>query len=68
MLQRCRRLDLDDEAIEAQYRGELRPQDIARELAIVLEIVREIDRRHPARAQITVDAISIGERDGEPVA
>ena len=38
-----------------------------RDLAIVLEIVREIDGRHAARAELALDAIAVGERAAEPL-
>src|SRR4051812_42276644 len=67
MLQRRGRLDLDDEPLGAQHRGELRLQDFDRDLAIVLEVVREVDGRHSALAEFALDAIAAGERCGEEV-
>ena len=56
------------EPLGAEYRGELGMKDLDRDLAVVLEIVRQVDRRHPARAELALDAVAVGEsaRRDEP--
>ena len=53
MLQRRRRLDLDDEPLGAEHGGELRLENFDRDFAIVLEVVREVHRRHAAGAELS---------------
>ena len=65
MLQRRRGPDLGDEPLGAEHCGELRLQDFDGDLALVFDIVREIDRRHPARTQLALDAIAIGHRTSD---
>ena len=55
MLQGRRGLDLDDEPLSAEDRGQFRFENLDRDLAVVLEIVREIDRRHAASAELALD-------------
>src|SRR4029079_13207771 len=61
MLQRRRRLDLDDESLGAQHGREFGLQGLDRDLALVLEVVREIDGRHAARTQLALDPVPVGE-------
>jgi hypothetical protein len=49
-------------AVGPECGGELRPQDLYRNFSVVLEILRKIDRRHPARTQLTLDRICVRER------
>ena len=42
-------------------RTEIRMQHLDGDVAIVLEIVREVDRRHAARAELALDAVAVGE-------
>ena len=42
------RLDLAEEPVGADDRGQLRPQDLDRDLAVVLEVLGEVHRRHAA--------------------
>ncbi len=50
-----------EKPLGADHRGEFRPQHLDRDLAIVLEVVGEIDRGHPALADLALDAIAAGE-------
>ena len=61
MLQARNRLDLAEESIRADHRGELRLEHLDRDLAIVLEVVREVDRRHAALAELSLDLVAVGE-------
>ena len=54
-------LDLPQEAVGADRRGQLRPEHLERHVAAVLEIFGEVDRRHAPRAEFPLDAIPAGE-------
>ncbi len=47
-------LDLGEEALGAQDSGELGPEHLEGDLAVVAEVVGEVDRRHSALAQLTL--------------
>ena len=55
MLQARRRLDLGDEALAAEHGGEFGLEHLDRDVAVVLEVVGEIDRRHAAGAEFALD-------------
>ena len=59
--------DLAEEALAGDRLRELRVKDLDRDVAIVLEIAREVDRRHAARAELALDAIPVGESRVEAV-
>ena len=48
-------LDLGQEPLGADDRGELGPQHLERHLAVVPEVVGEVDRRHAARADLALE-------------
>ncbi len=56
--------DLLDEALGAEDGRELGLKDLERDLAVVLEVEGQVDRRHPARAEL--DGVPVGERRSEP--
>ena len=58
MLQVGRDLDLGQEAFGSDHRSQLRLQDLESHLAIVLDVVGEIDRGHPAFAELTLDGVA----------
>ena len=58
MLEVGRRLDLGQEALGADDRGQLRLQDFERDLTLVLEVVGEIDRGHAALAELSLDGVA----------
>ncbi len=62
VLETRRGLDLLHEALGAQHRGQLWLQHLERDPAIVLEILRQVDGRHAARAEMTLDPV--GAREG----
>jgi len=62
-----RDLDLLDEAVGADAGGELRAQHLHRDAAAVLEILGEIHARHPARADLALDAVARAQRVDERV-
>jgi hypothetical protein len=53
--------DLTQEAITAQGGGQFRPQHLDRHLAIVSQVVGEIDRGHATLPQFTFNFVAIGE-------
>ena len=61
MLQARREHDFLLEAFGAERRRDFRMQQLQRDRTIVLEIVGEIDGRHPAATQLLVDAVLVGE-------
>jgi hypothetical protein len=57
--------DLALEPLRAERLGQLRPQNFQGDGAVVLEIVRQVDRSHAARAELTLDTVAVGEGGGE---
>src|SRR5665213_343768 len=67
VLQARRRPDLDEEPLRPQHGGELRAQDFYRHLPPVPYVVREINRRHAARAELALDRVAVRERAAQRV-
>ena len=61
MLQLGGDFDLTEEAVRPERRGEVRLQDLDRHLAVVLQVLGEIDRGHPAGTELALDCVSVGE-------
>ena len=61
MVQVGGRRDLAQKALGPEGVDQLGTEDLYRYLALVLEVVREIDRSHPARAKLAVEAVAIGQ-------
>ena len=61
MLQVGRDLDLGEEAIHAEHRAELGLEHLERDLALVLDVLREVDGRHAAFAELALDGVAAGE-------
>ena len=55
-------LDFDQEPLGADHSGELGAQHFDCDLAVVTEVMGEIDRGHPARCYLFIEAIAVGER------
>ena len=53
--------DLALEPLGAERGGELRVQHLERDRAVVPEVVREVDRRHAAAAELALEPIAVGE-------
>src|SRR3954454_13993496 len=51
-------LDLASEALRPEERAELRPEDLERHLAVVLEVVGQVDGRHAAAPQLAHQGIA----------
>ena len=58
-------LDLGQEPLDAEDGAELGPEHLERDLAVVLEIGGEEDRRHAAGAELALDPVALLERGGE---
>ena len=54
-------LDLVEEPLAADDGRQLGPQHFHRDLAIVLDVVREVHRCHAAGAHFPLDAVAVGE-------
>ena len=65
MIEPSGQLDLAAETIGAQFRRQIRPQDLDRDVALVPEVTREVYGGHAALADLTFDLVSVGERGGE---
>ena len=66
MLELGRDLDFAGESLRAQGGGEFGPQHLHRHLAAVLHILGEVDRGHPAGAELPLDRVAAGQRGGQP--
>ncbi len=53
-------LDLGEEPLGADHRGQLGPEDLDGDLALVPEVVGEVDRGHAARPELALDAVAVG--------
>jgi hypothetical protein len=56
------RLDLAQETLGTDGRGQFRPQHLDRHSAAMLDILGEVYRGHSACAELALDAVSVGER------
>ena len=54
-------LDLGEKAIGAEDGAELRAQNLDRDFTVVAEVARQIDHRHAALADATLDLVASGE-------
>jgi hypothetical protein len=61
MLEASGDLDLPKKSFRAEGSGELMAQQLDRNEPIVLEIVCQVDRCHPAGAQLSLDAVAVNE-------
>lgn len=62
MLQIGGELYLLEKALGAEYRRELGVQNLYGNLTMMPEIFREVHGRHPARAELAIDAVASIER------
>jgi hypothetical protein len=58
-------LDLAQEALGADDGGEVGTQDLDGDLAVVAEVLGEVDGRHAALAELALDAVAVGENGPE---
>ncbi len=59
--------DLLHEALGTEDGGQLGLQHLDGHLAQVAEVLGQVDRGHAARAELPLDAVAVGEGDGETV-
>ncbi len=57
--------DLLHEPLGTKHRGERGSEDLDRDLAVVLDVVGEIDGCHAAFTQMPLDPVAVGEGCGE---
>ena len=57
--------DLLEEALGAKHRCEIRPEDLECHLAIVLQVLGEIDRSHPARTEFALERIAVDKSESQ---
>ena len=67
MLQLRRNRDLSQETFRPKGYGEFGSQHFHRHLAVVFQILGEIDRGHPSSADLLLDGIALGEGGLETV-
>jgi hypothetical protein len=58
-------LDLLDEALGAKHGGQLRLEDLEGDLAVVPEVLGQVDGGHPTLAELAIDAVAVGQRRDE---
>src|SRR5262245_48525872 len=65
MLQPRGRANLGEKTLSTERGTEVGMEDLDGDVAVVADVVREIDRRHAAGAELPIDAIAIGEGGGQ---
>src|SRR5690606_8378760 len=65
VLQPRRRADLGEKAFRPEGRAEVGVQHLDGHIALVLEIVGEVDGGHATSPKLALDAVAVGERGGE---
>jgi hypothetical protein len=65
VLETGRELDLTRESFSAKRSAEIWAQHLERNLTLVTQIGREIDRCHPPTAELALDRVPAGKRRGE---
>ena len=61
MLEPSGRPDLAQETLRTEGGTEVGVEDLEGDRAVVLEVVREIDPRHPAPAELALESVALGE-------
>ena len=59
-------LDLGQEALRADHCRELGAKHLERHPPIVPEVLGQVHRRHPARADLAVETVAVGKRGLKP--
>ena len=57
--------DFPEESLATKLGRHVGPQHLQRHIAVVLQIVREVDCGHPALAQFAVEAIAVAQGTGK---
>ena len=63
----CRDLDLPQKTLRAERCCEVGPQHLHGDLAVVLEVFREVDRGHAATTDLALDLVAVGQGGAETV-
>ena len=58
-------LDFLEEPFGPEDGGEFGPQHLDRDLAVVFQVLGEVDGRHPAHAKLSLNGVAVGEGGGE---
>lgn len=66
VLELGRDLDLAQESLRTQRRGQLRPENLDRDPPVMLEVFGEKHERRAARPELALDAIAVREGGGDP--
>jgi hypothetical protein len=61
MLELCSDLDLAEESVWAERNGQLGAQHLYRNLAMMPEVLGQIDRGHPSASDLALNAITVCE-------
>jgi len=61
MRQRRGDLDLDEEPLRPDARRQVGPQHLHRDEPVVPQVLRQIDGGHPSRAELSLDAVAVGQ-------
>jgi hypothetical protein len=67
VIQPCREGDLTKEPLGAKGGGELGPERFQGNGAVVLEIMGQLDRGHPAPSELAVHAVTLGQGSVQPI-
>jgi hypothetical protein len=60
-----RDLDLSQKPLRSEQGGELWLYDLDGDVAVVLQVFREVDGRHAAAAQLALDPVAAGQRGAQ---
>ena len=67
MVEVCRDLNLTQKTLGSQRRGQFGPQDLHSDLAVVLEVLGQVDRGHATTANLLLDGVAVCEGGLETV-
>jgi hypothetical protein len=65
VLQMGRGLDLGQKTLGADDRCQLRPQDLERHLAVVLDVVCQVHGSHTTSTELVLDGVAVGQGGGQ---
>ena len=62
-----RDFDLTDKTLGSEGSGQIGPQNFHCDLAVVLDVIGEVDGGHPARTEFPLDGVAVESREVIPV-